>query len=361
MRPRLRAIRRLLKWVLLCGAAAVVLLLMPVIYLEIACRGQAAPRPYRPLITDVEHQRREANTYLTYPEWHIVFAYDGLANVLQRDDEYAFDYAPSVARFWQSACALTRVAGEHGGADWATRQMIHTIGVSFTVEMMAKAVYEETIGRIGAWGRGPVKTPQDVLVRETAADYASFLRQTPWYKYDFDRRASELWASPRSGSMRGWERRLGIGLEFKAKARYAKVIEGAVAATGQAQLTIRSVVAGLDARALSAIPEVRVIGSRGSGLEIETPRYDTFTRILTAIARKRGTILEIAGNDEVMVSLTALTGGRAPEQGTVLLRLPRDGFPGSERLLVNVAVSDLAALLRAYPMADPGLEHVFDY
>ncbi len=31
--------------------------------------------------------------------------------------------------------------------------MIHTIGVSFTAEMIAKAAYEETIGRATAWLR----------------------------------------------------------------------------------------------------------------------------------------------------------------------------------------------------------------
>ena len=102
--------------------------------------------------------------------------------------------------------------------------MIHTIGVSFTVEMLAKAAYEETVGRATAWLRGPRKTAQDVAIARIAADYAAFLRQTPWYQYPFNRKAHELWAAPAGLSVRGWERRLGIGLEFKMKAVYAKVI-----------------------------------------------------------------------------------------------------------------------------------------
>ena len=46
--------------------------------------------------------------------------------------------------------------------------------------------------------------------------------------------------------------------------------------------------------------------------------------------------------------------------GIVILRMKRDGFP-SDRLLVSVKVTDLAALLNAYPLDDPGIEHVFDY
>jgi hypothetical protein len=253
---RLRGVRlrRLLKWSVLSAAVAVVLLLSPVAYVELRCRGdRAGTGTYQPLITDPAFQRREANTYLTYPEWHIVFAYDGLAHALKTGDEHAFGYLDTISRFWSATCALTRVAAGHGGADWDTRSMIHTIGVSFTVEMLAKASYEETVGHATAWLRGSRKTPQDVVIAGVAADYAAFLRQTPWYMYPFTRKARELWIPPAGLSLRGWERRLGIGLEFEAKSVYAKVLAGAVAATAPAPLVVRSVVSGLDAAALGRI------------------------------------------------------------------------------------------------------------
>ena len=339
----------------------VVLLLMPVAYVEIACRGEGSGDTYAPVITDARHQRREANTYLTYPEWHIVFAYDGLAETLKTGDEYAFAYSRSISSFWSSTCALTRVAGEHGGADWATRSMIHTIGVSFTAEMLAKAAYEETIGRLTAWIRGPQKTPQDVLITRTAGDYAAFLRQTPWYKYPFHRKAQDLWAAPIEGRARGWERRLGIGLEFEGKTAYAALLASAVAAGEAAPLTIRSIIGGLSASGLAKVDGVTVIGERAGGVEIETPRYAAFTRILSNIARRGGTIREIAGNDEIMASILVRDGASVDSRiGTVLLRMPREGFPG-ERLLVNVRLRDLRALLTTYRVGDPGLEHLFDY
>jgi hypothetical protein len=356
--------RRVFKWVCLAAVTALLLLLTPVAYIELACRGEGETigRPaYQPRIADGNFLRREANTYLTYPEWHIVYAYDGLAAALKTGDEYRFDYLPSVARFWRSTCSLTKIAGAHGGADWNTRAMIHTIGVSFTVEMLAKAAYEETIGRAAAWVRGPRKTPQDEAIARMATDYAAFLRQTPWYRYPFDREVHTLWAQPVSGVVRGWERRLGMGFEFLIKVGYAKMIEGAVAATAPAQLEIRSVVAGLDTATLASIAGVKVIGPRGDGIEIETPRYDRFTRILVEIAHRGGDIREIAGNDEIMVSLTVPANDTAPIQhGNVILRMTRDTIPGA-RVLVNVAMSDLAAFLNTYPLGDPGLEHVFDY
>ena len=337
-----------------------IVLAVPVAWVETQCRNPitGADR-VAPLIVEAAHQRREANSYLTYPEWHIVYAYDGLARTLETGDEYAFDYASSVVGFWRASCALMRAADAHGGADRSTRTMVHIIGVSFTVEMTAKAMYEETIGRATAWWRGPRKTPQDRVVAAMAADYAQFLRQTPWYAYPFPREARALWAAGFSDIVRGWERRLGIGAEFMAKAAYARVL-GAAAATDPAPLTIRSVVAGLDRAALGQIDGVTVVGPRGDGLEIETPRYDRFTRILATIARQRGTVLDIAGNDDIMVTITGPAGVAAPANGRVLLRMPRSGFEG-ERLIVDVTVRDLAALLRAQPPGDRGVEHLFDY
>jgi hypothetical protein len=362
---RLRALRarlwRIAKWPVIVLGVVVVLLLIPVGYVELACRGSSSEQAYRPLITDAAFQRREANTYLTYPEWHMVYAYDGLAEALKTGDEHAFDYFESVAGFWRSTCALMRVADAHGGADRDTRVMIHTIGVSFTAEMAMKAAYEETIGRGTAWMRGRGKTAQDQVVSSMALDYAAFLRQTPWYQYPFMREARKLWAAPAGLSLRGWERRFGIGLEFAAKTAYAKVIGGAVAATAPAKLIIRSVVAGLDEAQLASIADVTVIGARDGGVEIETPRYDLFTRILVEVARRGGVVKEIAGNDDIMVTLTVPPGREASlGNATVILRMKRDGFQ-SDRLLVNVKVSELASLLNANPLGDPGLEHVFDY
>jgi hypothetical protein len=78
-------------------------------------------------------------------------------------------------------------------------------------------------------------------------------------------------------------------------------------------------------------------------------------------ARRGGSIREIAGNDDVMVSLTLPSGAPAGvKYGTVLVRMERDGIPG-ERLLVSVTLAELASLLNAHPAGDPGLEHVFDY
>lgn len=74
----------------------IVLLLLPVGYIETFCRADLDQTAYQSIITDEEYQRAEANSYLTYPEWHIVYAYEGLAKVLKSDDEHALGYSASV-------------------------------------------------------------------------------------------------------------------------------------------------------------------------------------------------------------------------------------------------------------------------
>ena len=356
----IRLIGKLLKWIVIVLILGIIGLAAPIGYVEFACRAPVTNSPYTPLITDLAWQRREANTYLTYPEWHIVYAYDGLAEVLKTSDEYDFDYGASIWRFWESTCELTRVADSHGGADGPTRTMIYTIGASFTLEMALKATYEETVGRVFAAIRGPVKTPQDAAAATMAADYAAFLRQTPWYKYDFEKEVDALWAAAMTDPWRGWERRLALGGEWKAKTLYAQAIAAGVAATAPAKLTIRSVVTGIEAARLRDMGDVIVVSEGPDGIVIETPRYARFTEILVAIAKAGGEIREIAGNDDIMLTLTLAPGQDYIGPGEAIARLPRDGFM-TERVLIDTKVSDLARLIASQPPGDPGLEHVFDY
>ena len=104
--------------------------------------------------------------------------------------------------------------------------MIYTIGVSFTAEMLMKAAYEETLGRVAVWLRGPERAELDEVSARQASDYARFLQQVPWYRWDFDRDRAELSAG---AGFRNAERRLALGLEYRAKAAYARVIAAAVA------------------------------------------------------------------------------------------------------------------------------------
>jgi hypothetical protein len=350
----MRFLWRWLKRGVLALLLLVLLLLAPVAWTELACRGTPLPQDHQALLPP-EDRRAEERTYTTYPEWHIVHAYDDYAKVIATGDPHDFGFIRAIGGFWSSLCPLAQMADEHGGFTTGSKMTIYTIGVSFTAEMLLKAAYEETLGRAAAWMRGDARAPLDDLSARQAADYAVFLQQTPWYKWDFPRDAAAL-AAADTGTFRDRERDIALGLEFGAKAAYAGVIAGAVASTGQDELTIRSVVTGLTDAQLTAIPDVRVVGAMPQGTVIETPRYRVFTRILEKIAAAGGQMVEIAGNDDIL--LTAISSD--PTAKDALFSFPRQGY-GDYRHLIGVRVADLSATLHGMSGGTMRLEHVHDY
>ncbi|MFC6585407.1 hypothetical protein ACFQD0_20100 [Sulfitobacter aestuariivivens] len=98
--------------------ALVVCLLAPVLYVEFACKGDRIAQPYTAILPP-DHHRSEARTLLTYPEWHIVHAYDDYAQVIKEGDPHDFGYLKAVRTYWSSLCALKKRSVAHGG--WIRR------------------------------------------------------------------------------------------------------------------------------------------------------------------------------------------------------------------------------------------------
>ncbi len=347
MRGLLYLIRRLILVVVI----VVLGLLSPVAYVEVMCRPTGIAEA-RASLLGPDWQRPEGRTLLTYSEWHIVHAYADYAQVISTGDPHDYGFLSSISGFWSSTCALSKASGPHGGFPWDTKQMVYTIGISFTAELLLKAGYEETIGRVATLMRGPTRAPLDDLSARQAADYAVFLQQTPWYQWDFARDAGELDAA--TDDLRDRERRFALGLEYRAKAAYAKVIAAAVAAVGADQLRLRAVVSGVDAATLAALPDVQVIEILPQGTVVEAPRYRAFTTLAEAIAAAGGAFVEIAGNDDILFTMIT----DQPDAAGAVHSFARQGNPGYRHLML-VPVSGLAAALRDLPLG--ALEHIHDY
>lgn len=343
-------LRRLVLGVLL----VVAVLLSPVIWIETACRGQAAGSDYVPIVTDPVHHRAEARTFLTYPEWHIVHAYDDYARVIRDRDPHDYAFLRAIVGFWTSLCAMSEKAASHGGFNWESKQLVYTIGVSFTAEFAMKALYEESIGRVATWVRGQEHSPLDDLSARQAADYAEFLQQVPWYKWDFMRDVQALNAA-NQGSARDRERKYSLGLEYRVKSTYAKAIAAAVAAVGPDALTLRMIVSGMSKDQLSEFDGVVVIGERPEGFEIETPRYRILSHLLDGLAHGGAEFVEIAGNDDIMLTATS-----SEPLEDALFSMKRQGYDDF-RHLIAVKVSELAMTLRSFDDSAIQLEHIHDY
>jgi hypothetical protein len=362
------AVRRLFKRLGLVAVALAVLIAIPVGRNELACiyKQEAVALPYRSLLPPQAH-RNLVDTYLTFPEWSIVHAYEDLAGVMRKGSESDFGYRASVSGFWSNLCSLSAHASRQGEIKPEMKAMLYIIGVSFSAEMAVKGLYESTIGRLTAWIRGPDRTGEDDFALKIADDYAMFLRQTPWYDYPFWPTLRRFWSETEIGKtswVRSIERRVALTLEYGVKSVYARAI-GLLAAADPARLTIDTLVTDMSRDRLAADPAVTVKGETANGIWVETARYRAYTQFLQRIAAAGGRIREIAGNDRIFVTVIQNTEkpgeAKPPGDASVLLEVPLQSRPGFVRRGIVVPVMDLTDRMRQLERAGATFEHAYDY
>lgn len=354
---------RWIKRALICIVILIVAALTPVIWVETSCyAGRQASDDFQSKLS-AEYRRDEVNSYLTYPEWSIVHAYEDLAAVTQRGSESDFGYWSRISSYWNSLCSVAWRASSEGQVSGQYRTMLHIIGVSFSAEMAVKGLYERTIGAVTAWLRGEEKTSEDLFALQVADDYAAFLKQTPWYEFPFMQKLSEFWSQTPFGTsnwLRAIERRIALTLEYGGKALYAQGI-GALAAAAPAELRIRSIVGGGYPVGIDELQIVERIEG-GTLTVIETPRYAAFTEIVKKLAAVNISFTEIAGNDDIMIALIEPAQSALELAGTVeLFTVPIDKRPDYRRRMVSVPVAQLSATIRQIEASNAELEHIYDY
>ncbi|WP_133501381.1 hypothetical protein [Cognatilysobacter terrigena] len=344
-------------------AAVVVAMLLGVLPAASAVPATAAD----PLAIPASEQRTGDQTFLTFPEWFLVFSPDEYADMLEaRQSPSRFPFFAHVAQFWQ---AYGRVIDSVRGR-WPFNGEYHTmivvIGTSTTVEYGLKGAYETLIGRLSEFGAPPMSTPEDRLATKQARDYVEFIRVRPWYEFDFVTPLKTLWRdTPATGPhvVRKWERRYLLTSEWLIKAGYAWVIEKAThTAFDVAKPTTATVIDTLPDGLERALPEMHVDVRSGTTARVDLPRYQAFTPYATAIARKGGTFRDIAGNrGDLLVSVVMPQTTDLPTGTRLLFRQPILTRPGYERRALVTSVSGLAPLLASRDAAGDEVEHVFDY
>ena len=341
----------------------------PIFWIEGLCVAPRDPlvRTPAPIVNDRGYARRESDSYLAFPEWHIVYAYEDLAGVLRRGDESDFAYGRQILGFWRSLCGLTRVVSSRGEVGLSTKVMLYAIGWSFTAELALKGAYEKTIGRVFEWLRGADKTAEDEFIARDMQAYAAFLRQTPWYDYPFAARLLAFWReTPLSGPhpLRKLERRAVVTSELGARAVYGALAGFASAtALGASGQEIQTVVAGLEPNDAVRDRRITIVRELGGGRTlIRTPRHRAYTDLMVDLARQGRDVVEIAGNHRIFVTVLAPKGPLPPLPGTSpLFEVALQSRPDRRRVGLDVSVERLAATIRALDKADAAVEHLYDY
>jgi hypothetical protein len=318
-------------------------------------------------VDDPRYARAEGDSFLTYPEWYIVYAYSDLAGVTRASSESSFDYYRSVKGFWSSLCGARRASSSARPATQDQMITDYIIGSSFTAEMAVQGLYERTVGALTVAWRGSERTEEDKFNQALLDDYAKFLEQTPWYRYPFADKLSALWNDvPFEPSLRSVERRFSLSLQYGVKSVYAKAIE-ALAGLSPADLEIGSVVLAPAAQALPAdarIRSVREVRSNDGrqGVLMITPRYREFTSIIREIGAKGLSFGEIAGNTRILTTVLVPPGELPLSDGAKpIFETDVQSMPGWRRVGYDTEVTVVAALPARVEASGARFEHAYDY
>ncbi len=311
-------------------------------------------------------RRGEEQTFLTFPEWFLVFSPAEYAAYVRTHTPDGFCFWGHIGQLWRAYAGVIReTTARHEPTNWGYHLMIVVISLSTTIEYAARSAYETTIGRTFAFFGGG-DTPEDAYGAKVAQEYVDFIRLRPWFQFDFTGRLRGLWSgTPLWGPhpLRKWERKYALTSEYLVKALYGWLITKATGAIYDTPLQTTSVVARDWSHCdpeKAGFKVIRPISDTQALLAL--PRYAPFTDSAQALAACNAEFEEIAGNRTVILASAIGVLGRAPPVGVRLMtRQPIITQPGRERLVLIVPLERLASLLRNLKSEQLTLEHVFDY
>jgi len=329
--------------------------------------GTATPPAADALPAIEGYARPEESTYLTYPEWFIVYSSEEYANFLQAGRPSDFPYFSSIWQYWCSYCAVYQITRRDYGFNAGDHLMLWVIGVSYSGELALKGIYENIFGRLTEWTSGGEKTDEDRFAHTANKEYVAFIYDRPWFEFSFAAKLSGLWAqTPLFGRnwLRKWERKFILSLEFGGKAIYGGLMTLATRAVyGTAPTEIYATAELLPEPALQADPRVqRVADAQPSGSVLLIPRYRQFTEIVPQLARHGVEFRDIAGNDTIfLTALVPREWNAALPDAETLFAMEILTQPERKRLGISAPVRSLHAVIAALDAGGAHVEHLYDY
>jgi hypothetical protein len=308
--------------------------------------------------------RDESSTYLTLPEWYVVYSADEYAAFVKSRAPSRFPYFSAIGQYWryyQQACRATKRvypfnAGKH--------LMLGVIGISFSAENVVKGLYENTLGVLTE-NLGFYHTDEDVFARKTAQEYAEFIHAMPWYEFPFAAKLKRLWTqTPLWGPdlVRKWERRLLLTAEYSGKAVYGWIIGLGIRTVHRPEdLVIHARLDDAPERVFAdtRIRKVKPLGPRS--YIVALPRYTAFTPVVTALARQGVRFHDLAGNDEILLTAIAPRELNLQPPGGLVLSEEILTNPATKRIGLRAPVRTLHVILTDLPARGASLEHLYDY
>lgn len=326
------------------------------------------PADRKALVADIkDYARPEDDTYLSYPEWYIVWSYQEKADYQEKQLPSGFPWFSAVRQYWQSYCCISRLTRGKYPFNGGEQVMLMVIGTSFSAEYILKGIYENTIGRFSEWSSSRQPVEEDQYAYKVAREYGDFVHIRPFYEFHFAHHVKGLWSGTRLWGphpVRKWERKLFLSFDYTVEAFYCWAIEKLTRLTyGIEPSETYAWIENADPAVLQQLSRVKQVKQAGAGaFVVALPRYQEFTSVAVSLAGHNIRFVEIAGNSQLLVSVTAPQSWKYNHSDAAqIFAVPVLTHPEFQRFVLNCDVTSLHSLLNNLRTEEVKIEHIYDY
>jgi hypothetical protein len=316
-----------------------------------------------------KNRRPLEDSYFSYPEWYIVWSYEERAQYLPKNLPSGFPYFASIGQYWRSYCFICGLTQSRHQFNFGDHLSSFVLGGSFALEYSIRGAYEQTIGRLSEWTSSHELVEEDTYAARVAREYADFVYIRPFYEFHFAHALKLLWKeTPLWGKhpIRKWERKFILSIDYGIEAIYAEAMQ--VASHLTYGVESGDTYAWLDNATDSVFreyPRVKIVEetARQSYLVI-IPRYQEFTDLAVKLANRDVHFVQIAGNEEIMLTVVApkdWTYDLPANEATLLFTENFLTEPQLRRFALECPVRSLHSVLTRLAARGVKIEHIYDY
>ena len=254
------------------------------------------------------YYRSEEQTFLTIPEWYLVFNPVEYADYLEQNrNPSAFPFMASINEYWTLYDRAVALSKDNYPENSEYMTVLRVIGISTTIEYMWKAFYENTIGRLSHWAAGNQNTAEDKLIAQAQRAYSELIFDKAWYEFDFAHWIGRIWKDTSffgDGFIRKLERKIFFTLEFGFKTIYAKLIKlGAQTAFEQGDGLIYMTAKQANTNNPYLTETTEIIARQDDRFLLSVPRWGEFSKTMPALAEYGYDFENISGNQLITATL----------------------------------------------------------
>lgn len=296
-------------------------------------------------ITKKEDCRPADQTFLTFPEWYLVFSPEEQADYFKHTTATSFPFMSHTRQIWESYHIVNNQIKGNFPVNKGYHFMIWVIGTSASIEYSIKSWYETIFGRMTDTEN--LVTDEDKFNAKFTQEYVTFIKDHPWYEFNFKNQLKKLWNDTSffgNHFIRKVERKYILTSELLVKWGYGKLI-------------------GLGTEQVydEALPTTTVVTSDNEIVNL--PRYDKFNEAITKLALQGKSFKEIAGNNSAILLTIIIPENNKDsfENTQTIFNQPITSNPKLKRLALTVKVEKISKLLIEIHTRKIKIEHVFDF